>query len=307
MQKPTFDPGLTQQYTGNLRRAINKDGTFNVRRRGATWRDFHPYLRLIDMGWVPFFGVLFMGYLVVNTLFALAYFWLGPGHLLGADASTAGGRFFNDFFFSAHTLSTVGYGSISPKSLGSNIVAAMESLVGVLGFALATGLLFGRVSRPSAKIGFSEKMLVAPYQDMQSLQFRVVNRRRNDLMEIEARVLLMTVEEKDGQPARSYRQLKLERESVLFLPLTWTIVHPIDSESPMFGMTAEELKRLQGEVMILIKAYDDTFSQTVLARYSYRYDEIAWGQRFAPAFSVDTDGDLVLELQKVGQISDSGT
>jgi inward rectifier potassium channel len=307
MQKPTFDPGLTQQYTGNLRRAINKDGTFNVRRRGATWRDFHPYLRLIDMGWVPFFGVLFMGYLVVNTLFALAYFWLGPGHLLGADASTAGGRFFNDFFFSAHTLSTVGYGSISPKSLGSNIVAAMESLVGVLGFALATGLLFGRVSRPSAKIGFSEKMLVAPYQDMQSLQFRVVNRRRNDLMEIEARVLLMTVEEKDGQPARSYRQLKLERESVLFLPLTWTIVHPIDSESPMAGMTAEELKRLQGEVMILIKAYDDTFSQTVLARYSYRYDEIAWGQRFAPAFSVDTDGDLVLELQKVGQISDSGT
>jgi inward rectifier potassium channel len=307
MQKPTFDPGLTQQYTGNLRRAINKDGTFNVRRRGATWRDFHPYLHLIDMGWVPFFGVLFMGYLVVNTLFALAYFWLGPGHLLGADASTAGGRFFNDFFFSAHTLSTVGYGSISPKSLGSNIVAAMESLVGVLGFALATGLLFGRVSRPSAKIGFSEKMLVAPYQDMQSLQFRVVNRRRNDLMEIEARVLLMTVEEKDGQPARSYRQLKLERESVLFLPLTWTIVHPIDSESPMFGMTAEELKRLQGEVMILIKAYDDTFSQTVLARYSYRYDEIAWGQRFAPAFSVDTDGDLVLELQKVGQISDSGT
>ena len=186
MQNPAFDPGLTQKYTGNVRRVINKDGTFNVRRRGATWRDFHPYLHLINLGWVPFFGVLFLGYLVVNTLFALAYYGLGPGHLLGADASTAGGRFFNDFFFSAHTLSTVGYGSISPKSLGSNIVAAMESLVGVLGFALATGLLFGRVSRPSAKIGFSEKMLVAPYQDMQSLQFRVVNRRRNDLMEIGA-------------------------------------------------------------------------------------------------------------------------
>ena len=307
MLKSTFDPGLTQQYTGNLRRAINKDGTFNVRRRGATWRDFHPYLHLIDMGWMPFFGVLFLGYLVVNTLFALAYFGLGPGHLLGADASTDAGRFFNDFFFSAHTLSTVGYGSISPKSLGSNIVAAMESLVGVLGFAMATGLLFGRVSRPSAKIGFSEKMLVAPYQDLQSLQFRVVNRRRNDLMEIEARVLLMTVEDKDGQPARTYRQLKLEREQVLFLPLTWTIVHPIDSESPLFGLRAEDLERLQVEVMILIKAYDDTFSQTVLARYSYRYDEIGWNRRFAPAFSVDADGDLVLELQKVGQISDSGT
>jgi inward rectifier potassium channel len=303
MQKPAFDPGLTHKYTGNLRRVINKDGTFNVRRKGATWRDFHPYLHLIDLGWVPFFGALFLGYLVVNTLFALAYYGLGPGQLQGGDASTEAGRFFNDFFFSAHTLSTVGYGSISPKSLGSNIVASIESLVGVLGFAVATGLLFGRVSRPSAKIGFSETMLVAPYQGMQSLQFRVVNRRRNDLMEIEARVLLMTVEEKDGQPERRYRQLKLEREQVLFLPLTWTIVHPIDGESPMAGLTAEDLERLQAEVMILIKAYDDTFSQTVLARYSYRYDEIGWNQQFAPAFSVDSEGDLVLELQKVGEVN----
>jgi inward rectifier potassium channel len=183
----------------------------------------------------------------------------------------------------------------------------VESLVGVLGFAVATGLLFGRVSRPSAKIGFSEKMLVVPYQDMQSLQFRVVNRRRNDLVEIEARVMLMTVDEKDGQPIRSYRLLRLERDKVLFLPLTWTIVHPIDSESPMFGLAARDLERLQAEVMILIKAYDDTFSQTVMARYSYRYDEIGWNQQFAPAFSIGADGDLVLELQKVGNMSDSNT
>ncbi len=305
MHKPAFDPGLTQKYTGSFRRVINKDGTFNVRRRGATWRDFHPYLHLINMGWSLFFGTLFLGYLVINTLFALAYFRLGPGHLQGGDAATESGRFLNAFFFSAHTLSTVGYGSIAPKSLGSNILAAIESLVGVLGFAVATGLLFGRVSRPSAKIGFSEKMLIAPYQDVSSLQFRVVNRRRNDLMEIEARVMLMTVEEQDGQPSRQYRLLKLERDKVLFLPLTWTIVHPIDSTSPLFGLTEEDFKRRQAEVMILLKAYDDTFSQTVLARYSYRYDEIGWNRQFAPAFSVNDDGDLVLELQNVGQISDA--
>src|SRR4051812_11684671 len=145
MLKPAFDPGLTQKYTGNFRRVINKDGTFNVRRRGATWRDFNPYLHLINMGWIPFFALLGLGYLVVNTLFAVAYHALGPGSLAGADAATETGRFLNDFFFSAHTLSTVGYGSISPKSLASNVVAAVESLVGVLGFALATGLLFGRV------------------------------------------------------------------------------------------------------------------------------------------------------------------
>src|ERR1035441_7750001 len=102
MQKPAFDPGLTQQYTGNLRRAINKDGTFNVRRRGASWRDFHPYLHLIGMGWPSFLLALFAGYLVANTVFAAAYYCLGPGQLLGADASTEWGRFLNAFFFSSH-------------------------------------------------------------------------------------------------------------------------------------------------------------------------------------------------------------
>ena len=111
----------------------------------------------------------------------------------GANAPTAWGRFLNGFFFSSHTLSTVGYGSISPKSTAANVVATFEALAGVLGFAVATGLLFGRVSRPSARIGFSENMLVAPYQDGTGLQFRLVNRRSNSLMELEAKVMLMTV------------------------------------------------------------------------------------------------------------------
>jgi inward rectifier potassium channel len=182
------------------------------------------------------------------------------------------------------------------------VIAAFESMAGVLGFAVATGLLFGRVSRPSAKIGFSENMLVAPYQEGTSLQFRVVNRRRNDLVELQARVMLMTVEMRDGRQFRKYDLLKLEREKVLFLPLTWTIVHPIDAESPLYGLTGPDLVRLQAEVMILIKGYDDTFSQTVLSRYSYRHEEILWDKRFAPAFAVDDEGDLVLELQKVGDV-----
>jgi inward rectifier potassium channel len=304
MQKPGFDPGLTQQFTAPFRRVINKDGSFNVRRLGGTWRDVHPYLHLINMGWVRFLASVFLGYLVVNTFFAVVYHLLGPGQLQGADAPTAFGRFMNGFFFSAHTLSTVGYGSISPKGLAANTVAALESLVGVLGFAVATGLLFGRVSRPSAKIGFSANLLITAYQEITSLQFRVVNRRRNDLMELDVRVMLMTVEVENGQPKRQYKQLKLERDQVLFLPLTWTIVHPIDSESPLWRMNAFDLKRLQAEFMILLKAYDDTFGHTVLARYSYRHDEIVWGKRFAPAFTVDDQGDMVLELQKVGQVTD---
>jgi inward rectifier potassium channel len=307
MRTPGFDPGLTQQFNAPLRRIINKDGSFNVHRRGTTWHDFHPYLYLINIGWTRFFILLCLGYLAVNILFAVAYHLLGPGQLQGADASTEIGHFLNAFFFSAHTLSTVGYGSIYPKGLGANIIASIESLVGVLGFALATGLLFGRVSRPSAKIGFSDQMLITPYLDITSLQFRVVNRRTNDLVELEARVLLMTVESDDGQPIRQYKPLKLERDKVLFLPLTWTVVHPIDNESPLWGKTAEDLARLQAEVLILLKGYDDTFNQTVLTRFSYRHDELIFGRRFAPAFSVDNQGDLVLELRKVGELLGTGS
>lgn len=303
MQTPSFDPGLTKQVIAPLRRIINEHGQFNVRRRGTTWRDIHPYLHLVNMGWPRFLAVLFLGYIVINTMFAGVYFALGPDQLAGADAPTLWGRFLNDFFFSSHTLSTVGYGNIAPKGMGANIVATFEALVGVLGFAVATGLLFGRVSRPSARIGFSENMLVSPYQEGTSLQFRMVNRRANSLMELEAKVMLMTVDLVDGKLQRNYNLLRLERPGVLFLPLSWTVVHPIDEDSPLWGKTAEDMLRLQAEVLILIKGYDDTFSQTVLARHSYRHDEILWNRRFAPAFFVDDEGDLVLELKKVGAVS----
>lgn len=303
MQTPSFDPGLTKQVIAPLRRIIGEDGQFNVRRRGTTWRDIHPYLHLVSMGWPRFMALLFLGYVVINTMFAGVYFALGPDQLAGADAPTEWGRFLNGFFFSSHTLSTVGYGNISPKGMAGNVVATFEALVGVLGFAVATGLLFGRVSRPSARIGFSENMLVSPYQDGTSLQFRMVNRRANSLMELEAKVMLMTVDSVDGKLQRNYKLLRLERPGVLFLPLSWTVVHPIEEDSPLWGKTAEDLAAVQAEVLILIKGYDDTFSQTVLSRHSYRHDEIVWNRRFAPAFFVDDDGDLVLELKKVGEMA----
>jgi inward rectifier potassium channel len=303
MRTAGFDPGLTQEFTRPLRRAINKDGSFNVRRRGGTWRDAHPYFRLINMRWPYFLATLFLGYVVVNTLFAAAYYEIGTEQLTGIDAPTPGGRFLETFFFSAHTLSTVGYGNISPHGLAAETLSSVEALAGVLGFAVATGLLFGRVSRPSARIGFSENMLFAPYRDRLSLQFRVVNRRPNSLVELEARVVLMTVESDGGQPRRQYAQLRLERDEVLFLPLTWTVVHPIDETSPLWGKGPDELARLQAEALILIKAYDDSFSQNVIVRYSYRHDEMLWDKMFAPAFFVDSGGDLVVDLQKVGEMA----
>ena len=303
MEKPSFDPGITQQFSSPVTRIINPDGSFNVRKRGMTWRDFHPYLLLINMSWPRFLVVVFLGYLVTNSIFAVVYYAIGTDQLQGINAATASERFFDTFFFSAHTLTTVGYGSISPKGMGANVVAAFEALTGVMGFAVATGLLFGRVSRPSARIGFSDKMLLTEYQDGESLQFRVVNRRQNSLMELEVRTMLMTVVLENGKSKRNYQLLKVEREKIIFFPLTWTVVHPIDAKSPLAGKTAEDLRRLQAEILILIKGYDDTFSQTVLARRSYRHDEILWGKRFAPAFFVDPEGSLVLEVSKVGEIA----
>jgi inward rectifier potassium channel len=300
MAKPTFDPGLTQQYTGTLRRTINKDGTFNVTRRGASWRDIHPYLHLISLPWPTFLALVFATYLGVNTIFAALYYALGPGHLQGGDAPHRLGRFLNAFFFSAHTLTTVGYGNIVPGTISANVLAAVEALFGLLGFALATGILFGRFSRPSARIGFSELALIAPYESRTSLQFRIVNRRPNALMEMEATMILMWVEGEPGKLKRSFQGLPLERDSIDFLALTWTIVHPIDESSPLFGKTNEELAQKQAEVIILIKGFDETFSQSVRSRYSYRFDEIAWNAKFTPAFDFDETGTMVLNINKVG-------
>ena len=302
MQTPTFDPGLTQQYTGVLKRAINQDGQFNVRRAGVTWHDFHPYLYLISASWPVFIGIVVVVFLIANVFFASLYMWVGIEHLKGAEGPSPSSEFWNAFFFSAHTLTTVGYGNIYPKGPAANIIAVVEALLGLLSFAIATGLVFGRFSRPSARIGFSNTMLVAPYMGGKSLQFRVVNRRSNNLIELQARLLLMTVELVNGNVQRKYAALQLERENVLFFPLTWTIVHPLDEKSPLYGKTAEDLERLQAEILIMIKAFDDTFGQTVQVRYSYRYDEITWGAKFTPAFEIEPNGEMRLEVSKVGDI-----
>jgi inward rectifier potassium channel len=299
MENARFDPGLTQQYTGVLKRAINRDGQFNVRRTGRKWEDWHPYLFMISASWPLFFLLVMAAFLVLNILFALAYYAVGLEHLKNAEAPTALEGFLNAFFFSAHTLSTVGYGNMWPIGAGANLIAVLESLVGVLGFAIATGLLFGRFSRPSARFGFSDSMLVAPYMGATSLQFRVVNRRSNNIIDLEARVLLMLVELCDGKPQRRYVPLTLERQSVMFFPLTWTVVHPIADGSPLLKMTAKDLKQAQAEFLILMKGHDESFGQSVHARYSYRYDEIVWGARFTTAFEVEDNGDLRIEVDKV--------
>ncbi len=306
MEKPSFDPGLTQKYTGELRRAINKDGRFNVVRRGTNWHDVHPYLYLIHSSWQTFLFITLGSFFVVNLIFATIYIVLGVENLHGANAPHLYERVLNAFFFSAQTLTTVGFGSIYPVGIPTNFVATVEVFAGLMSFAVATGLLVGRVSRPSARIGFSETMVMTPYQDQTALMFRVANRRSNSLMELSAQVLLMTVEDCGGRLERRFVLLTLERPSVLFFPLTWTIVHPIDQQSPLYGKTAEDLEHLRVEFLILIKGTDDTFGQTVHQRYSYRHDEVVWNAKFAPAFDVTAEGNLELQMDRLSELVEVG-
>lgn len=301
-----FDPGLTQKYTGALNRIVNKRGQFNIRRAGRTWRDTNPYLFLINTSWWTFSGIVTATFIVVNLGFACLYKFVADGSIKGTESTDALVHFFNLFFFSAHTLTTVGYGNMYPVGLRANTIAAIEALMGLMAFAIATGLLFGRFSRPSARFGFSSNMVVAPYRDGTSLQFRVVNRRANSLIEAEARVMLMTVEFVNGRPQRKYDLLDLERTQVLFLPLTWTVVHPISEKSPLYGKTPKDLEAMQAEILIMMRGFDETFGQIVYARHSYRHEEILWGAKFSAAFDVDDHGDLVLWVDKVGVTEPAG-
>jgi inward rectifier potassium channel len=303
MRKPSFDPGFTENYRGGLRRIINPSGQFNVRRRGTNWRDVHPYLFMLNASWPAFAAMIFGAFILGNIIFALIYVKLGVQHLQGADLRTPISRFASAFFFSAQTFTTVGYGRISPDGIPTNIVASFQALLGLMFLAIGTGLLFGRFSRPAARLAFSRQMIVAPYQSGTSLQFRIANRRSNNLMEIEVRVIMSTVELTENGPTRKFTTLQLERQKVQFLPLTWTIVHPIEETSPMWGMRQEDLAQHQAEFLVTVKGFDDTFFQTVHVRYSYRFEEVVWGARFVPAFEPDAQGEMVLDLGKLSEIA----
>jgi inward rectifier potassium channel len=283
------DLGFGTRLTAASTRLLNRDGTFNVRRRGLSfWRTFDLYQHLIRMSWLRFIGVILLTYTVENLIFATIYVTIGVENLDGVVGKTPLAHFAEAFFFSSQTITTLGYGRISPVGFWASAVAALESMLGIMGFALITGLLYGRFSRPTTKLIYSEKSLIGPYQDGAAWMFRVANMRSNQLIELEVQVTFSRIEQLE------------ERSKVNFLALSWTIVHPIDADSPLHGTTPEDLRDADGEFIILIKAFDDTYAQTVHTRSSYRYDELTWGARFTPMFEeANNDQNVRLHLNRV--------
>lgn len=299
MQKRSEDPGLSEKYFSRTKRIINNDGSFNIIRKGTGFTIRDIYQSLVNLTWPRFIIVILSFYFLLNCLYASLYDLTGANEISGAVETNSLKTFVNLFFFSVQTISTVGYGSFSPHGILANMIVSFETLTGLLGFALITGLLYGRFSRPTARILYSKKALIAPYLDKKSLQFRIANQRRNALLEVEANVLIAFIENNNGKSERRYYDLDLEISFIHFFPLSWTIVHPIDENSPLRNKTIEDLKKLEAEVMILIKGYDDTFSQFVHSRYSYRFDEIIWDAKFKTAFFIDDNGDVIIDLRDI--------
>ena len=281
-------------------RLLNRDGSFNVRRDGMKpFASLSLYHHLLTVSWSKFLGLVVVSFLAVNTVFALFYLACGPGALRGTSAAEMGGnQFLRAFFFSVETFATIGYGHISPSGLAANLVVTLESLFGLLGFALATGLLFARFSRPTARIVFSERAIIAPYQDQTAFEFRIVNSRSNQLIEVQCQVLLARFKSKDGD--REFLPLTLERSKVTFFPLSWTVVHPIDESSPLFGRTDADLRGHSAELLIVLTGFDETFSQTVHTRSSYTAREVVWGAKFKNMFNPPTpDGIVSIDVARL--------
>jgi inward rectifier potassium channel len=282
LEQERIDVGFGTKITSHNTRLITPEGKFNVKLTNqplSAWLNI--YNRLLQMPWHRFGILIFLYFLVANFIFAGIYYMLGTQHLLGIIAHNNTERFWETFFFSAQTITTVGYGRISPVGFATSFVAAVESLVGLLAFALATGLLYGKFSKPVAHIRYSKKALISPYLDTTALMFRIINERSHQLIEVKAEVVLTRLEQNaDGQSIRKYYGLKLERNNVNFFPSNWTIVHAITDESPLYGKSPEQLKAEETELLILIKGFDDSFAQTVHSRYSYLTDELVWNARF---------------------------
>jgi len=298
---PEDDLGFGPQPVIKNQPLMNKDGSPNVRRVGLPlFNTANNYHTLITMSWTRFWLLVLSGYLVLNIIFAFIYMSFGPNNLDGASGTTQFTHFMDAFFFSAQTISTVGYGHISPKGMATNSVAALESMMGLLAFALATGLLYGRFSRPSAQIIYSKNIIVAPYGDKgKGIMFRLANLRRNMLIDLDIEIIFSYNETVDGKVVRRFYPLELERRKVSVLTLNWTIVHPLDENSPLSDMSKDDLIKSEAGFAILLRAFDDTFSQTVHSRTQYQAHEIVWGAKFKPAFDRDDDGRIVLDLSKI--------
>jgi inward rectifier potassium channel len=295
------DPGLGVNFQGQIKRIVNSDGSYNIQRKGGItgYRDL--YKTLIHISWLKFILLAFTYYLLVNILFALLYITIGVEELSGVNNNYS--DFFNAFFLSIHTFSSVGFGTIAPSGIWANMISVIEAFVGFISIAIITGLLYGRFSRPKSKIRFSNKLIKTRHNGSDAIMFKLVNCRNEILLNSNIKVLL-TIDRASAQQdfQKDYHRLKLEVDSITFFPLSWTVVHIIDSESPMFNMSSDDLKDRNAEFIVLIESYDQTHQQTIMETKSYGHEEYMENVKFKRIFHANPEGRIVLHIDEIDDV-----
>ncbi|MEO7963806.1 MAG: ion channel, partial [Gemmatimonadaceae bacterium] len=286
MEARDRDLGFGSVVAGEARRRLlNRDGSFNVERQGLSPSSSRSlYHWLVTMTWPRYLAIVAASLLATNALFATLYVSLGANALHAPADTGVNSHFLTAFFFSVQTFATIGYGQIIHVGLAPNILVTIESYYSILYVALVTGLVFARFARPTARLLFSEVGVIAPYRGRTAFMMRLVNARRSQLIDVTARVIVASWREENGKRVRAFDQLELERTTVSFLPLHWTIVHPIDESSPFARMTQEQFAAADPEFLVMMSGIDETFASIVHARTSYRGSELRWGARFADIY-----------------------
>lgn len=285
-------------------RFVNKDGTPNIEKRGMHFLDrISWYHTLLQLSRWKFLMLILSFYMCINLIFAVIYYLIGIEHLQGITSGNRLEEFFEAYFFSAQTFTTVGYGRISPNGILTSTVAAVEALVGLLSFAIATGLFYGRFSKPKAYLRFSENAVLAPYQNGLAIMLRVAPFKNNSLLDAEVHMTAGIIMEQDGKTSNNFFTLDLEYAKINSLSLSWTIVHPITENSPFYNFTEDDFKNANGELLVFVKAFDDMFSNTVATRSSYTLNEIILGAKFVPMYHRNNKKNkTILELDKLNTV-----
>lgn len=299
------DTGFSSNTKNEGTRLLNKDGSVSLNRIGLSFSQrFSVFHWLINMGWISFFSMLLTGYILVNLFFALLYVGFGIDGLSGDHSPNFTDQVFEAFYFSAQTLTTVGFGAISPIKTAHNIIASLEAFLGLLSFAMSTGLLYGRFSKPQAKTLFSKYAVISPYQETnKGLMIRMANRQDNQLINVNARLILSWVEQEETGEKRKFQNLELEYEHINMLVSSWTIVYPFKDDTPSALKSAAQIKAHKVELVLQIDAYDETYSQQIHSRTSYTCDELIWGAKFVPILGKDDSGNAILRLDQFDDYS----
>jgi inward rectifier potassium channel len=274
---------------------------YEIRVLGSRFRPLRDlYFALLRWTWPAAIGVIAVGYLLANTIYAVAY------EVVGGIENARAGSFADAFFFSVQTMGTTGYGAMYPKSLAANMLVASESFLALIFTALATGLVFAKFSRPNARIVFSDHVVICPFNGVPTLMFRIGNERGNAIVDAQIRAIATRTEHTaEGELFYRSYDLQLVRDRALGLNRSFNVSHQIVASSPFFEQSPESVAVLEYEIQVIVVGLDDALMQTVHGQHVYYPQNIVFGARLADVLSEGPNGSLILNLRNFHAIEPS--